>query len=310
MADDLARAIESLNNDAAELTSLDLFSLDIGDEGTEKVAFAIANNTKCIYLSLWSNGIGMKGAEAIAYALQKNKHLTELDLNSNNLGPEGCEAISLALLENSALKKIHLDSNEIGDAGATGIALLLDSNKTLRHIDLHDNGITDEGAEAILGSMKGNSTITHIDVGENKVSEALLKQIEDKAAKNKAESGEKEEDTKIIPLAFIHSKPEPLPADLYEPAPLPLSPPKAAGPAVDLDDYVSMEEFDRLYEDYEALKKKFTALKTESDKMKTDLESEQGLRKVAEELVVMDDDEKSNLILKLQKELDELKKKK
>lgn len=54
--------------------------------GTEKIAFAIANNTKCIYLSLWSNNIAQKGAEAIAYALGKNKHLTELDLNSNKYG--------------------------------------------------------------------------------------------------------------------------------------------------------------------------------------------------------------------------------
>jgi hypothetical protein len=48
---------------------------------------------------------------------------------------------------------------------------------------------------------------------------------------------------------------------------VPEAAPKAAGPAVDLDDYVSMEEFDRLYEDYEALKKKFNALKTDADKV-------------------------------------------
>ncbi len=68
MADDLARAIESLNNDDPELTSLDLFSLDIGDEGTEKIAFAIANNTKCVYLSLWSNNIAMKGTSLPLYS--------------------------------------------------------------------------------------------------------------------------------------------------------------------------------------------------------------------------------------------------
>ena len=55
--------------------------------GTEKIAFAIANNTKCVYLSLWSNNIAQKGAEAIAYALGKNKNLTELDLNSNKYVP-------------------------------------------------------------------------------------------------------------------------------------------------------------------------------------------------------------------------------
>ena len=55
--------------------------------GTEKIAFAIANNTKCVYLSLWSNNIAQKGAEAIAYALGKNKNLTELDLNSNKCVP-------------------------------------------------------------------------------------------------------------------------------------------------------------------------------------------------------------------------------
>lgn len=52
-SDDLQRAIESLNNNDPELTSLDLFSLDIGDEGTRQIAFAIANNTQCNYLSLW-----------------------------------------------------------------------------------------------------------------------------------------------------------------------------------------------------------------------------------------------------------------
>jgi hypothetical protein len=52
-SEDLQRAIESLQNDDPEMTSLDLFSMDMGDEGARQVAFAVANNTKCSYLSLW-----------------------------------------------------------------------------------------------------------------------------------------------------------------------------------------------------------------------------------------------------------------
>ena len=112
----------------AVLTSVDLRSNSIGDDGAKAIAEALKVNAVLTDLALWINGIGDEGATAIAEALKVNAVLTTLILNYNNIGPEGAVAISEALKVNAVLTSVNLQANSIGDDGAKAIAEALKVN--------------------------------------------------------------------------------------------------------------------------------------------------------------------------------------
>lgn len=197
-----------------------------------------------------------------------------------SLGPDGCEAIALALPENSTLKSLHMDSNNIGDNGATGASPLqfnrcsqflcllqrwpacsraiapscrsictptLSLMRTYRAASFLSPRASltplSSGAEAIALAIKSNSAITHLDLGENTISENILKDIEKHVTENKAKHAGDNVIQAPMPKAIVPSKfvAEPvLAASSAAPAAA-----AAAAPAVDLDDYVPMEEFDK-----------------------------------------------------------------
>jgi len=244
MADDLEKFLKQLRSNDPALEAVDLFGYELGDDGCEKCAFVLKDNTSCVSISLWSNSIGQRGAEALAQVLQNNKTLREIDLNSNELGPEGCEAISMALTENKTLTAIHMDGNNIGDNGAISWGLVLEGNSTLRQLDLVDNNITEEGGEAILMALEKNTSLTKLNVAQNKIGEKLLREIEGRVAQNRDRAGGDSVMTAVpVPRAIFAEKP-------------PTPPPAAAAAAVNLEDYVPIEDFDRLFDDYEKLKAK------------------------------------------------------
>ena len=97
------------------------------------------------------------------------------------------------------------------------------------------------GAEAIALAIKSNSAITHLDLGENTISENILKDIENHVSENKAKHAGDSVIQAPMPKAIVPSK------FVAEPvlAASSAAPAAAAAPAVDLDDYVPMEEFDK-----------------------------------------------------------------
>ena len=71
-------------------------------------------------LNLWSNSIGDEGAKAIAEALKVNAVVTTLALGNNNIGNDGAKAIAEALKVNVVLTKLVLWEERnciLGDAG-------------------------------------------------------------------------------------------------------------------------------------------------------------------------------------------------
>ena len=71
-------------------------------------------------LNLWSNSIGDEGAMAIAEALKVNAVVTTLALGNNNIGNDGAKAIAEALKVNVVLTKLVLWEERnciLGDAG-------------------------------------------------------------------------------------------------------------------------------------------------------------------------------------------------
>ncbi|MBP9694279.1 MAG: hypothetical protein KBE16_06205 [Alphaproteobacteria bacterium] len=98
------------------LTSLNLSSRNIGDEGARALAESLKVNGRLTSLVLYNNQIGDAGARALADALKENRTLTSLDLSRNNIGDEGARALADALKENRVLTGLDIMGNYIGVA--------------------------------------------------------------------------------------------------------------------------------------------------------------------------------------------------
>src|SRR3989338_6644607 len=106
--DKLDDAIFGLSHNVATLTSLNLSSNQLGDEGAGRLAEALAFNSTLTNLNLKSNNVGDKGASRLAEALATNSSLTSLNLMNNWVGDEGAGRLAEALAINSALTTLNL----------------------------------------------------------------------------------------------------------------------------------------------------------------------------------------------------------
>ncbi|HBC71321.1 MAG TPA: hypothetical protein DCZ38_00870, partial [Coxiellaceae bacterium] len=94
---DFNKEIEELKKYLEEnptVTTLNLFSNDIGPEGAKALAGVLKENKTLTTLNLGSNNIDSEGAKALAGVLKVNTTLTTLDLENNNIGPEGAKALA------------------------------------------------------------------------------------------------------------------------------------------------------------------------------------------------------------------------
>jgi Ran GTPase-activating protein (RanGAP) involved in mRNA processing and transport len=85
----LLQAIERLNANDADLTTLELKNANIRAEGAGMLAQALKANSTLKYVDLKGNNLGDEGVHLIAEALKNNSTLAFLGLGYNNLGPEG-----------------------------------------------------------------------------------------------------------------------------------------------------------------------------------------------------------------------------
>jgi len=116
-------------------------------------------------LNLYSNSIGDEGAKAIAQS-ESMRSLIKLDLSCNSIGDEGAKAIARSESMRS-LTELYLWNNSIGDEGAKAIAQS-ESMRSLTELDLSCNSIGDEGAKAIAQSESMRS-LTELDLSYNSI---------------------------------------------------------------------------------------------------------------------------------------------
>lgn len=95
-------------------------------------------------LNLSSNEIGDEGTKSLCEVLKKNSVLTKICLDRNKIGDSGAESISELLKKNSTLQTIRLTENKIGDKGVKLISEALKINTSIRYIYMKDNLISDE----------------------------------------------------------------------------------------------------------------------------------------------------------------------
>ena len=159
---DFNKEIEELKKYLEEnptVTTLNLFSNDIGPEGAKALAGVLKENKTLTTLNLGSNNIDSEGAKALAAALEVNKTLTTLNLSDNNIGPEEAKALAEALEVNKTLTTLDLFHNNIGPEGAKELAEALKVNKTLNMLNLETNDIGLEGAKALAEALIINTSL-------------------------------------------------------------------------------------------------------------------------------------------------------
>merc|ERR1740124_735353 len=145
---------------ACKTTTINLRKNDIGGEGAESLADALAENTTITTIDLTDNDIGAEGAESLAVTLAKNTTITTIDLGGNNIGAEGAESLAVTLAKNTTISTINLSGNDIGAEGAKSLADALAKNTTITTIDLGDNNI---GAESWRTLKKKGFSLTNLD---------------------------------------------------------------------------------------------------------------------------------------------------
>eukprot|EP00934_Nitzschia_sp_Nitz4_P009142 Nitzschia sp. Nitz4//scaffold170_size48074//5703//7421//NITZ4_007100-RA/size48074-processed-gene-0.10-mRNA-1//1//CDS//3329538625//9132//frame0 len=158
-ADDLKQLLQAGSQLLSSLHSLDLRYNDLGPQGIEVLAEALAEVPNSCLKTLYLEGT--KAGDLGAAALAKLSNLEDLYLGSNGIGPEG--AASLAQTAPRHWKKLFLEGNSIGSEGAMAFVDMLTSataegQKTLTRLYADNNGMGKEIALK-LGNAVGSATL-------------------------------------------------------------------------------------------------------------------------------------------------------
>ncbi|KAL0242597.1 hypothetical protein GEMRC1_005160 [Eukaryota sp. GEM-RC1] len=160
--------IEALKTNST-ITSLELSSNYIGDEGVRALAEVLKVNASVTSVNLHYNFIKVEGARALAEVLKLNSSVTSVNLRTNSVGDVGARALADALNVNTSVTSVNLRANSIGDEGARALAEALKVNASITSIDLRYNFIGDEGARALAEALKVNTSVTSVNLRANSI---------------------------------------------------------------------------------------------------------------------------------------------
>jgi|GEM_PF-1883150 len=128
-----------------QLTSLDLWSSQIGDTGAVVLAAALKDNQTITLLNLGRNGIGDIGIEAFAATLKDNRTITWLHFGDNQISNVGAKVLVDALRDNYTLIKLILFDNQIDLVLREKINQLISQNNWRRSAQDTVHELTIEG---------------------------------------------------------------------------------------------------------------------------------------------------------------------
>lgn len=149
------------------LTKLDLSKTEITEESSQKIFFALENNSTLSDLNLSHNLIGPNSCESLSKALSQNSSLKTLNLSSCGLKEEGAQKLSEGLTRNLSLKSLNLSNNYLCDAGAKYLSEGLKKNSGLENLDLSSNLIKNSGGQMIIEALFQNSRINSVNFNNN-----------------------------------------------------------------------------------------------------------------------------------------------
>ena len=151
----------------ATLTTVDLSSLPIFDDGATALAEALSGNTTLTCLILSQTRIGDIGVRALMEDLECNNTLTALDLSYNHFSVDGTTAIARMLRKNTTLHSLNLAFCDIKSDGATLLAEGLISNSSLLSLSLESNCMGAIGQRQIGEMLLRNDTLKSLDLSNS-----------------------------------------------------------------------------------------------------------------------------------------------
>ncbi|CAF0838543.1 unnamed protein product [Adineta steineri] len=196
----------NIDDSYGTITTLNLYSNDIGTFGTQYIVDALVNNTTLTTLNIVNNAIGddevkymadlletststtlsmasneidAKGMNFLSKAFHKNMTLKELGLEYNRATGDGAKSISEALQNNNVLKIINLSSNDIVVDGARYLTLILENNATVKVLNLDSNKISNSGAQYLFDDLQQNMSLTEISLYRADIANAGVKCVAD-----------------------------------------------------------------------------------------------------------------------------------
>jgi hypothetical protein len=149
---------QALRNSATALTSLRAFIQNVGLDGAEALADAIATPGMALRIAdMHFREISLAGGARLCQSLAQLSRLESLTLRCCALGDDGTKWLCTAFLESAArdasvLAHLDLDENGITDVGCLAIGQLLMRHRTLTSLSLEENAIGTHGAY-ILGKV-------------------------------------------------------------------------------------------------------------------------------------------------------------
>lgn len=173
LGDEIITAVaELLETKDCAIKEVYLDGNEITDDGAERLAAALSQNSSVIVLSLMQNKITDQGGVKIAEVLSNNSSLTSIDFRDNQVSDQTAVAFSTMLETNSSLKTLYLKDNDITNVGGLKFCELLEKNinKTLKHLDLECNLFEADvvtNISTVVGSLR--SEAPEVNTGYQKV---------------------------------------------------------------------------------------------------------------------------------------------
>lgn len=170
----LAKCLVSNHECFVNISSLELFGNQMGDECCKDLALMIKQNAMLKRLKLGDNKIGPVGASYLAEGLQNNTSLTQLHMGGNKIKFEGLQKLSeLSLMNNTTLTSLGLRDNDVGAEGMKALAqALVQPTCALSDIQLKGNQINPQGAAYLAQALYKNQSLKVLELQSNAIGPA------------------------------------------------------------------------------------------------------------------------------------------
>ena len=167
------------------LTSVNLKSNNIKNEGVEIIFKNLIIDSKLFYLDLSNNNINNKGIKIISKYLNENIALSILILDDNNLEYEGCKYINKLLCKKNNIIELSLVNTNI----EKGIKLIFEGiskNRMLEKINLSRNNLNNYKKDLIscINYLNMNTTLIKIYLDKNFIDDEFINILNKNMIKN------------------------------------------------------------------------------------------------------------------------------
>ncbi|WP_198027141.1 patatin-like phospholipase family protein [Candidatus Paracaedibacter symbiosus] len=156
------------------LKNLHLRNVQLGTSGTEKLAFALQKGSPILTsLDLASNKIGNEGIEDLTWVIKRRKNLTHLNVANNNINYKGIKKLTEFLKEMN-IQSLNLAYNSLADSGMSDVVRLVRDNTSLKKLNLTHCDLTHHASDYAQELLSQEAAINSLNLSDNKLDERII----------------------------------------------------------------------------------------------------------------------------------------